>query len=84
MRIYLDPASIHAEIEKRHPEIKKGVVALNTSNSPAWATFHDQTGCENGPVDIAWDETFVEDYHGFAIEVVRWHSVSADHWSAKP
>lgn len=71
-RIYLDPASIHSEMQRRHPEIERGTVWLNrTSNKPQWATMLAMTGCVDGPADIVWEERYVEDYYGFQIEMLR-------------
>jgi hypothetical protein len=71
MRIYLDAASIHSEIARRHPEIGDGYVWLSRSNAPYFATFMDTSGCVDGPADIQWDERYMEDYHGFQIEMLR-------------
>jgi hypothetical protein len=77
VRIYLDPASIHNEMAKRHPMIEHAVVWVSTSNTAHWASLLDMTGCVDGPADIAWSERYLEDYYGFQIEILRLRNVDS-------
>jgi len=78
--IYLDPGSIHSEMSRRYPAIKSGVVWINKTTEPHWATMLNTTGCVKGPADIVWSERWFEGYHGFTIEMLRLQNVSNDYW----
>jgi hypothetical protein len=72
--VYLDPASMHNEILRRHPEIdpfRSRCYVNNTLNSGAFATVSD---CSNVPdgVEVEIGDRIKEDYHGFTVDIVRW------------
>lgn len=72
--IYLDIGSIHNEILRRHPEIKKSFGYLGHGTADPFATIADATaitGCPDGtPIEIG--HTDKEDYYGFTVEIVCW------------
>lgn len=81
--IYLDRASIHAEMLKRMPLLNplKSSVSLSNDNGPFFATLHDGSPCQSGPIDIDWNCESIEDYHGLKIRILRWINVPAEHWN---
>ena len=71
MTINLALDAILAEMRRRHPRIVVAKIWLNTSNGPSYATVLDMTYCSDGQSDIVWNERYIEDYHGFPIEMLR-------------
>jgi len=73
MILYLDPASIHAEMLKRGVvlDCNRSRVSISTSNDECFAWVHDGNDYLNGPADVVRDDER-EDYHGLTIGVCRW------------
>jgi hypothetical protein len=72
----LDPESIHKEMLRRHPEIdptRSRCYGPSGFNSGPWMYLDDLTGVPDGEVEV-FSRTR-EDYHGFAVEIVRWSAV---------
>lgn len=69
--IYLDIASIHNDILKRHPEITKSSGYLDHSTSTTFAVISDMSKCRDGhEIEIASSD--FDSYFGFKVEIVRW------------
>lgn len=77
MRIYLDRASIHAEMAKRHPDLDpdRSVCLMDTTNNSPWAWIFWPPP-QDGSIEIERDDER-EDYFGFQIGHCRWRNVGA-------
>lgn len=71
--IFLDPASVHAEMCRRHPEIdpNRVSVAVNASASGPMFKLHDTTGLADG-IEVEASDPIIESYHGLSVGIVCW------------